>query len=264
MEFAVSALFVPEIVIANPERNRKALESTIRSCYETNKDIHIDLAVGPELSICEYQLSEEAEHFEKIRGFAERIPEGETSQLLMKLSKEYETHLVAGIPEIDKNGVYYNSAVITGPKGEHIGTCRQGRESWRFHFWATGYADEGQRNVFEIRSKKYGIIICAEILVDEVMSPTSELSDVVLVPASWYIEERLFEDNIKETARDYRVPLVIGNRGLGFYDGTEHRIYKKSLEGKYNEGELVKGRAAIVLPGKEPTIKERNIFFVER
>ena len=138
MEITVAALYVPEVVIANPERNRKSLEDTIRECYKNNPNI--DVAVGPELSICEYQLSEKPtkEDIERVRKSAEKIPEGETSQLLMNLSKEYETHLVTGIPEIDTNGVFYNSAVIIGPKGEYIQKVRQGRQSWRFHPWAQG------------------------------------------------------------------------------------------------------------------------------
>ncbi len=115
MEITVAALYVTEIVIAEPERNRKALEDTIRVCYKSNSNI--DMAVGPELSTCEYQTSAKYEDVERVRRLAERIPEGETSQLLMRLSKEYKTHLVTGIPEIDENGVYYNSAVITGPNG---------------------------------------------------------------------------------------------------------------------------------------------------
>ena len=260
MELTVAALFVPEIVIGEPERNRNALENTIRACYKSN--LNIDVAVGPELSICEYQLSEkpEQEDIERVRKSAEKIPEGETSQLLMKLSWEFETYLVAGIPEIDENGVYYNSAILTGPDGEYIGTYRQGREAWRFHSWATGYASEEQRNIYEIKSKKHGIVICAEITDRRIMSPTSELSEIILVPTSWYKEGNIFEDQVEEVIERHQKPLVISNRGIGFYDGINFRTYRESLAGQYKEGEPVKGRATIVSPREAMVVKDSNII----
>ena len=98
----------------------------------------------------------------------------------------------------------------------------------------TGCASEEQRNIFEIKTKKHGIVICGEIFFNEVMSPLSELSDIILVPASWYIEESLFEDTIIEKTNNYNVPLVISNRGRGFYDRTKLKVYDKSIEGKYH------------------------------
>ena len=91
------------------------------------------------------------------------------------------------------------------------------------------------------------------------MSPTSELSDIVLAPTSWYKEGNIFEDEVKRAAKEYQIPIVMSNRGKGFYDGAKLRTYEKSLEGKYRKGDLVRGRAAIGFPDRDPIVKEQNI-----
>ena len=91
------------------------------------------------------------------------------------------------------------------------------------------------------------------------MSPTSELSDIVLVPASWYKQGNIFEDWISRVVKEYQKPLVVSNRGKGFYDGTSLRTYLESLEGKYTEGEPVRGRAAIGFPDREPIVEGNSI-----
>ncbi len=91
------------------------------------------------------------------------------------------------------------------------------------------------------------------------MSPTSELSDIVLAPTSWYKEGNIFEDEVKRAAKEYQIPIVMSNRGKGFYDGDKLKTYEESLAGHYNVGESVRGRAVIGFPAREPIVDEHNI-----
>jgi predicted amidohydrolase len=53
---------------------------------------------------------------EEIAPYVETIP-GPTTERFGEVAKEFETHIVVGLPEIDPaTGLYYNSSVLVGPE----------------------------------------------------------------------------------------------------------------------------------------------------
>jgi predicted amidohydrolase len=71
-----------------------------------------DLWVLPELFATGYQFVSADE----VRELAEPVPDGATTQALIKHARESDCHMVAGLPESDGERLY-NSAVLVGPDG---------------------------------------------------------------------------------------------------------------------------------------------------
>ena len=78
-----------------------------------------DLFVLPELFTTGYQFTRREEALE----LAEPIPDGNTTKALLDLAKKIDSHIVAGIAELEGDAVY-NSAVVVGPNG-FIGRYRK-------------------------------------------------------------------------------------------------------------------------------------------
>lgn len=79
----------------------------------------LDLLVLPEFFATGYQFISK----EEVAELAESVPDGETTEFLINLSREKGMYIVAGLPERDGEK-FYNSAVLTGPEG-FIGTYRK-------------------------------------------------------------------------------------------------------------------------------------------
>ncbi|MCI2425906.1 acyltransferase [Candidatus Acetothermia bacterium] len=72
----------------------------------------VDLWVLPELFVSGYQFVSRAE----MKELAETIPDGPTTQQLIRLAQQQNSHIVAGIAE-KKGGYEYNAAILVGPAG---------------------------------------------------------------------------------------------------------------------------------------------------
>jgi len=83
------------------------------------KDIKDSLIVLPELANTGYLFLDKSE----IKELAEKIPNGEFSNLLIEIAKKNNLILVSGLIEVEENN-FYNSAVIVGPYG-YIGKYRK-------------------------------------------------------------------------------------------------------------------------------------------
>lgn len=64
---------------------------------------------------------------DQFKNYAERIPDGETTQLLSKLAKENNVAIIGGsIPEVDEtDGALYNTSVVFNTKGEIVAKHRK-------------------------------------------------------------------------------------------------------------------------------------------
>lgn len=83
------------------------------------QDPKIDLTVLPECFNSPYSVSEFA-------NYAEKIPEGESTQFLSQLAKDNGIYLVGGsIPELGDDGKIYNTSVTFNRQGEIIGKHRK-------------------------------------------------------------------------------------------------------------------------------------------
>ena len=114
--------------------------------------ISLDLLVLPEFFATGYQFVSK----EEVAELAEPVPDGETTEFLINLSREKGMYIVAGLPERDGNN-FYNSAVLTGPEG-FIGRYRKTHLFFEEKiFFAPG--DSGFQ-VWDTPIGKIGIMIC--------------------------------------------------------------------------------------------------------
>jgi predicted amidohydrolase len=124
-----------------------------------------DLIVLPELCNTGYSFQSRQE----LSQYAEKIPGGETTQLLIVLAKKHKMNIVAGLAEKDK-GRIYNSAVLVQPNGKVI-TYRKahlfyeeknifdtGNTGFKAH-WIQGSAKSGK--------VKIGMLICFDYIFPE-------------------------------------------------------------------------------------------------
>ena len=145
------------------------------------------LIVLPEQSLQGYFYSGVAMDMESVRyqhNNAEVVPEGESTQVLIRKAKEKDIHIIWGMTEKDRNciDVLYNSAVLVGPQG-HIGTFRKVHlPADELHFYFPG----GEWPVFETPLGKIGILICYDKAFPEA---ARELvlggADMLVMPTAW-------------------------------------------------------------------------------
>ena len=104
------------------KENLERIESAIQK-------MDADLVVLPELCTTGYQFISKSE----VDSLCEPIPEGETTQNLIEICRQYHCYLVTGIGE-KSDSQCYNAAVLIGPKG-HIGTYRKVHLFWDEKTW---------------------------------------------------------------------------------------------------------------------------------
>lgn len=104
-----------------------------------------------------------AEQTERWRQFAEPIPDGETTQAMMRLARETGVALVVPIAEAGDDGAYYNSAAVIGQDGRFAGTYR------KMHiphgppaFWEKYHFSPGNLGfpVFDLGFCRIGVYLC--------------------------------------------------------------------------------------------------------
>lgn len=112
-----------------------------------------DLLVLPELCTTGYLFEDKTE----LERLAEFIPEGKSTKAWIKIAKETNTYLVAGLCEKTKEGKFYNSSVLIGPEG-YIDTYR------KIHLFNTEKdffsPGNGPFKIYDIGITRLGMIIC--------------------------------------------------------------------------------------------------------
>ena len=157
-------------------------ENVKKSIELINKaaDKGANLIVLPEMCNTGYMFNSREEFYE----VAEKIPEGTTTQAWMKVAKERNIYIVAGIGELDADGVRtFNSAVLVGPGG-YIGTHRK-LHLWCDDkvFWEPG--DLGYQ-VFQTPIGRIGMLICFDMWYFENFRILATMgADVVCCPSNW-------------------------------------------------------------------------------
>jgi N-carbamoylputrescine amidase len=104
-----------------------------------------------------------AEQEIKWYNLTEKVPEGETTKLMMDLAKKHKMVIVVPMYEEDLPGVYYNTASVIDATGEYLGKFR------KIHiphcnpgFWEKFYFKPGNMGypVFDTKIGKVGVYIC--------------------------------------------------------------------------------------------------------
>src|SRR3954469_12346459 len=95
--------------------------------------------------------------------FTEKIPDGPTTQLMMKLAKKHKMVIVVPLYEEDTTGVYYNTAAVIDAAGKYLGKYRKNHIPHTAPgFWEKYYFRPGNMGyaVFETRYATTGVYIC--------------------------------------------------------------------------------------------------------
>ncbi|MCM3763155.1 nitrilase family protein [Alkalihalobacillus oceani] len=156
-----------------PGNTRKSIELINQA---SNKGANI--IVLPELCNSGYVFNSRIEAL----SLAEEIPSGPTVQSWIRVAKENDVYIVAGINEKEGDKLY-NSAVLIGPEG-YIGTYRKN------HLWNEEkyYFEEGNLGfpVFETKYGKLGILVCYDIWFPEAFRVYAKHGvDLVCVATNW-------------------------------------------------------------------------------
>jgi len=138
--------------------NKKSNLATVVDAFD---GIDCSLMVLPEFFATGYQFIS----MDEVAHLAEEVPDGETTETLVTLSKKHDMYIVAGLPE--KEGEhYYNSAILTGPEG-FIGVYRKTHLFFEEKLWLkpgnTGF------NVFHTDIGILGVMICFDWYFPESM-----------------------------------------------------------------------------------------------
>ena len=154
----------------------KKSENVDKAIVQMN-NLDADLVVLPELFNTGYQFTSQ----EEVLALAEKVPDGQTTQALIDLSKKKHLYIVAGLAERE-NDRCYNSAVLVGPNG-FIDCYRKLHLFYHEKRWfVPGNAGLG---VYDIGHAKIGIMICFDWFFPEVARCLAlKGADVICHPAN--------------------------------------------------------------------------------
>jgi len=147
----------------------------------------VNLIVFPELSLQGLYPSMgsiDPDHSLYHHACAEPVPEGETTQLLIKKAQEYDMYICWGMIERDPErcDVLYNAAVLVGPDGfvgRHRKVHQPGTE--RLYFFPGN-----EYNVYDTRIGKVGMLVCYDKCYPETArSLVIQGAEIILCPTAW-------------------------------------------------------------------------------
>lgn len=162
--------------IAQPERNRAKILAAAETCAAAGADI----IVFPELCISGCMLESREETYR----LAERIPDGPTTEGLLKIAEEAHVYIAAGLAELGEDGVScYNSAVLVGPEG-YLGKHR------KLNLWGVDklYFEPGDLGyqIFPTIYGKIGLLICYDMWFPENYRILTAMgADLICCPTNW-------------------------------------------------------------------------------
>ncbi|MFO0795742.1 MAG: nitrilase-related carbon-nitrogen hydrolase [Candidatus Brocadiaceae bacterium] len=152
-------------------------EENTQNAIHHLKHLDADLVVLPELFNTGYQFTSR----EEARAMAEPVPDGQTTQALITLSKGKQLYIVAGLAEREQDRCY-NSAVIVGPKG-FIGCYRKLHLFYHEKQWFE--PGNNGLQVYDIGLARVGIMICFDWFFPEVARYLAlKGADIICHPAN--------------------------------------------------------------------------------
>ncbi|HHT9137117.1 MAG TPA: nitrilase-related carbon-nitrogen hydrolase [Candidatus Wunengus sp. YC60] len=199
--------------------------------------LNADLIVLPELFNTGYQFVSR----EEALALSERIPDGQTTQALIKLAKEKNLYIVTGLAERE-NERCYNSAVLVGPDG-FIDCYRKLHLFYHEKLWFD--PGNAEPEVYDIGHAKVGIMICFDWFFPEVARCLAlKGADIICHPANLVlpycpqamitrcIENRVYaitanrvgtEKRSEESLTFIGTSQVLGTKGEILYRATSDR-----------------------------------------
>jgi predicted amidohydrolase len=239
------------------ERN---VEGLLALCEEAAR-AGAALIVTPEMGTTGYCWFDR----EEVAGEVEPVP-GPTTRRFEALCAAYGCHVVIGMPEVDPDGVYFNSAVLIGPEGV-VGVHRKSHPYIAEPKWAAS-GDLGHQ-VFETPIGRIALLICMDIHFIE----TARLcalggADVICHISNWLAERtpapywisRAFENGCYVIEANRwgleRTVQFSGGSCIIEPDGSIAAVIDAGDGIAYGEIDLAKARARTVLG--EPVMDRRR------
>jgi predicted amidohydrolase len=140
-----------------------------------------ELIVTPEMGTTGYCWFDRAE----VAPYVETVP-GPTTQRFAGLAQRHGCHLVIGMPEVDEDDIYYNTAVLIGPDGI-IGRHRKTHPYISEPKWAA--AGNLHNQVFETAIGRIALLICMDIhFVETARLMALGGADVICHISNWLAE----------------------------------------------------------------------------
>jgi predicted amidohydrolase len=169
---AAAVQFEPEL--GNLEQNRRRM---MNLAYDA-VSLGAKLIVFPEMATSGYVWRSR----EEIAPFVETIP-GKTTSILTEICQSNDCYIATGLPEVDINGSYYNSAVLVGPDGV-VGTYRKTHLFSADSLWAREGKDE--ISVFNTPIGRIALLICMDAMYFE-PSRIAALkgANIIAFPTNW-------------------------------------------------------------------------------
>ncbi|MCA6125650.1 amidohydrolase [Bradyrhizobium sp. WSM 1704] len=139
------------------------------------------LIVTPEMGTTGYCWFDRAE----VAPFVETIP-GPTTDRFAALAAKHDCYIVVGMPEVDEDGIYFNSAVLIGPEGV-VGRHRKTHPYISEPKWAA--PGDLHNQVFDTRIGRIALLICMDIhFVETARLMALGGADVICHISNWLAE----------------------------------------------------------------------------
>ena len=139
------------------------------------------LIVTPEMGTTGYCWRDRTE----VAPFVERIP-GLSTDRFIALARKHDCYIVVGMPEVDEDGIYFNSAVLVGPEGI-VGRHRKTHPYISEPKWAA--AGDLHNQVFETKIGRIALLICMDIhFLETARLMALHGADVICHISNWLAE----------------------------------------------------------------------------
>jgi predicted amidohydrolase len=176
--------------------------SVIRNLSEQAKSKGADLISFHEMSITAYTFTSDLS-FEEITNLAEEVPNGESTQELIRISQEFDIPILAGLVEKEGDKIY-NTYVCVNKDGI-VARYR------KIHPFISKYISAGSEYcVFDLLGWKCGILICYDNNVIENVRATSLLGAELIfaphvtgctpsaMPGRDYVDDKFWQNREKD------------------------------------------------------------------
>jgi len=139
------------------------------------------LIVTPEMGTTGYCWFDRAE----VAPFVESVP-GPTTDRFVRLARKHDCYIVVGLPEVDDDGIYFNTAVLVGPNGV-VGRHRKTHPYISEPKWAAP-GDLGHQ-VFDTPIGRIALLICMDIhFIETARLAALQGADVICHISNWLAE----------------------------------------------------------------------------
>lgn len=149
--------------------------SVIENLTQTAKSYGADVISFHEMSITAYTFTKDLS-YDEITDLAEEVPKGESSKQLIRISKENEIAILAGLVEKENNDIFNTYVCVY--QGEVVSKFR------KLHPFISKYMSAGSNyEVFDLLGWKCGILICYDNnIIENVRATTLLGAELIFAP----------------------------------------------------------------------------------